>query len=260
MSKESTATKKAQELNQLAGYKRFTVIRTPLPGRGGATLNDSWSVHDTKTGENYSIGSIYATTALTVLAAQLRKQKVDAVSGASSDKRPKPVRHGDEEFDEDESEDDLNHYGVLGMKWGVRKDPQKAYERANKKLDKLDKKVVKADRKVAKAQERSVKKQARANSAILFPKLKSRGAANSLRRVNQQHLKLQRKAAKAEKWYKAMENAFRDVKMEDLNKNSHYVDLGKKYANHSIDKMMANTVTSAAMLQMLSYYDGAGRR
>lgn len=33
---------------------------------------------------------------------------------------------------------ELEHYGVIGMKWGVRKDPERAYERASKKLKKLD--------------------------------------------------------------------------------------------------------------------------
>ena len=34
---------------------------------------------------------------------------------------------------------ELKHYGVVGMKWGVRKDPAKAYFKAHKKLRKLEK-------------------------------------------------------------------------------------------------------------------------
>lgn len=164
------------------------------------------------------------------------------------------------DFREQEDQDDIEHYGVLGMKWGVRKDPQRAYERANQKLSKLDKKVVRADQKVAKAQQKSVARQEKANSAILFKKTKARRAANSIRRTNQAHLKVQRRAAKAERWYKSMENAFRDVKFSDLKTNSTYTDLGKKYANATIDNMMANATTGASMIQLISYYESAGRK
>lgn len=41
-------------------------------------------------------------------------------------------------FDAWETTSYLAHYGVLGMKWGVRKDPKAAYQKASKKLTKLN--------------------------------------------------------------------------------------------------------------------------
>lgn len=35
------------------------------------------------------------------------------------------------------NENELMHYGVLGMKWGVRKDPSKTYAKVTRKLNKL---------------------------------------------------------------------------------------------------------------------------
>lgn len=164
-----------------------------------------------------------------------------------------------EQFNEEyDPEEDAQHYGVLGMKWGVRKDPQKAYERGYQKLNKLDRKVTASERRVVKAQEKSVKAQEKAASAILFKKHKARKAANKIRAANREHLRTQRKVAKAERWYKTMENTFRDKDVKKLDQG--YIDLGKKYANVQVDDLMSNATTAASMMQLMSYYENRGRK
>lgn len=52
----------------------------------------------------------------------------------------------------DGTEEVVKHYGVLGMKWGVRKDPLKMYQKSEKALQKKKKKAAKLKTKAEKAQ------------------------------------------------------------------------------------------------------------
>lgn len=152
------------------------------------------------------------------------------------------------DFREQEGQDDIEHYGVLGMKWGVRKDPQRAYERANKKLEKLDRRIIKSEKKVEKAQKKSIKKQEKAIKAFFFPKDKSRRAIKSLKKVNKLHLKAQKRMRKAVKWYQSMEDAFRDVKLSDLKTRSEYVELGKKYSEMLVGGTTEKLTTKVSII------------
>ena len=49
------------------------------------------------------------------------------------------------------NDDELCHYGVIGMRWGMRKDRAGTINKAYKKLNKLDKNVAKTSQKAAKA-------------------------------------------------------------------------------------------------------------
>lgn len=74
---------------------------------------------------------------------------------------------------ENESKEDIEHYGVLGMKWGVRHNTAKAYSKASAKKTQLENKV-------AKTRNEYLKKSAKANSGVSVKYHKKKAKADKL--------------------------------------------------------------------------------
>lgn len=105
--------------------------------------------------------------------------------------------------------DELAHYGVLGMKWGVRKDPSRAYSKAVKKKTKLDKKSVKLNLKASKKQYKAAKKLKRAVTEV------DRDKAIQLQvKASKMGYKSAKLQEKGRKWVKAMDEVFANYKVE----------------------------------------------
>lgn len=96
---------------------------------------------------------------------------------------------------ENESKEDIEHYGVLGMKWGVRHNTAKAYSKASAKKTRLENKV-------AKTRNEYLKKSAKANSGVSVKYHKKKAKAD----------KLQFKADK--KKYGLFSNAYKAARLQ----------------------------------------------
>lgn len=140
-----------------------------------------------------------------------------------------------------ESDDDMKHYGVIGMKWGVQR-TNKRYTTSSNSTDrgkakaKLDKHMAKADKKLNKLDNKIAKKYSKAEKAYnKYAKFAGRSAFfRSKSKIKEKERKFKTADArytnsidKANKWYKNMENVFKDT---PVNLTSQQQALGAKYA------------------------------
>lgn len=133
------------------------------------------------------------------------------------------------------SSTELYHYGVLGMKWGVRKDPDRAYTKASNKLRKLDTNLIKKRGKQAKKQSVADKKMAKATTNRKYQK-----AIKAEVKARKAKISADAAARRAVKWYNEMKSVFADTPLKSVSQED--LDLGEKYAQMIFEQIREGNV------------------
>lgn len=130
----------------------------------------------------------------------------------------------------------LEHYGVLGMKWGIRKDPQRAFSRSMQKLGALDeraqKKKYRADQKQAKADKAKLKEE---TAWTMSGQMRAhKRALKAQAEASKYKFKATKATRRGNQWVKKMNKYFDGVKINEFTPDQ--ITLGKKYALALVEK------------------------
>lgn len=122
-------------------------------------------------------------------------------------------------YDENDSQS-LAHYGVLGMKWGVRHNPQRAYEKATKKVGKYQKKINKATKRANDEFAKGL-----ANRSSIFGT--ERHAQKHFARAEKSSSRALRLSNRGANWIKRMQKEF--AKQSVVSIDQSILDIGESY-------------------------------
>lgn len=138
----------------------------------------------------------------------------------------------------------LAHYGVLGMKWGARKNPTSAFTKTYKKAEKLNRQADKYYLKGKKLNYKGLKKQSRERT--------EKGVANGAKtqlKGNKLIYKAEKKRQKADKWTKKAKVVFvknnldYDQMVASRQKGMSFAEAVAPYFDKALDKGAETVVT-----------------
>lgn len=123
---------------------------------------------------------------------------------------------------------ELEHYGVLGMRWGYRKDPDRAYKKSMKKLKKLDRISTKTGRKAYRLEKKADKESKKKKPGSAIKKTLRRRKKAS--RYSERSLRYTKKAIR---WVKEMDDVFANTELSSITESE--LNLGRYYCMKLMD-------------------------